>query len=307
MVPASRRQRQVDLPRAVRGATAIRLLGDQVDEAAALNDTTTDALVDLLLSDRTAWLDPEGAVFFKDEPALAPAKDPVEASAPLDQTFQLHSKPGAQRTIYLDFDGGSASGTQWHGTYPTVPVTQPAWDPNNTPGFDTNELTSIQTVWASVAEDYAAFDVDVTTADPGRPAIYRSSAGDQVFGSHVLITPSAAARRHLRSSAVASPTSASSTSWNSAGGDGYGYMQPAWVFPQSSATRPKNIAEAVATRSGTTSASQPRRQRTRATTPATARGRRSWASATTTRSASGARATTPAPTTRRTTSPSSVG
>ena len=185
---------RVELPRPVRGATAVRLLGDQLDEAAALNDVTEAKLVEMLRSDPTVWLDSDGFVFYKDEVAVAPTVDPVSAQAPLDQTFLLHSKPLSQRTIYLDFDGGTASGTAWHANYPATPTTQPAWDPSgNGAGFDNAELTKIQTVWQSVAEDYAPFDVDVTTADPGAAGIFRTNAADQAFGSHVLITPSVGA------------------------------------------------------------------------------------------------------------------
>lgn len=34
--------------------------------------------------------------------------------AALDQTFLLHSNPGASKTIYLDFNGHSTSGTSWN-------------------------------------------------------------------------------------------------------------------------------------------------------------------------------------------------
>lgn len=241
---------RVELPRPVRGATAIRLLGDQFDEAAALNDVTEADLVDLLRTDPTAWVDRGGAVFFKDESARAPAEDPVSAEAPLAQTFLLHSKPDSQRTIYLDFDGGAASGTAWHASYAATPTTQPAWDPSgNGAAFDSAELTKIQTIWQSVAEDFAPFDVDVTTADPGTSGILRTSAGDPAFGSHVLVTPSAGATDAICGGCggVAYLNVFDTVNGNSGGaaGDGYGYMQPAWVFPQQLGNSPKNIAEAV--------------------------------------------------------------
>lgn len=242
--------RRVELPRPVRGATAVRLLGDQLDEAAALNDVTETKLVELLRTDPTVWLDSAGFVFFKDEPAIAPAVDPVSAAAPLEQTFLLHSKPGAQRSIYLDFDGGTASATSWHANSPGTPTTQPAWDLSGNPAvFDTTELTSIQTVWQSVAEDFAPFDVDVTTADPGAAGIFRASAADNAYGSHVLITPSNAAHDAICGScggvAYLNVFDAINGNGGGAAGDGNGYMQPAWVFPQKLGDSPKNIAEAV--------------------------------------------------------------
>ena len=51
----------------------------------------------------------------------------------------------------------------------------------------------VQDVFQRVAEDYAPFDVDVTTQDPGDAAIIRSDAADQVYGTRALITPSTSA------------------------------------------------------------------------------------------------------------------
>ncbi|MCF6376599.1 Ig-like domain repeat protein [Nocardioides KLBMP 9356] len=240
----------VELPRPLRGPRAVRALDDQLDEAAALNDLTEAGLTALLAEDPTAWIDQDGHVFYKDEPAIAPPNDPVSAQAPLDQTFLLHSKPGSTKTIYLDFDGGAASGTAWHNAYPATPTTQPAWDPSgNGAAFSDYELTSIQTTWQSVAEDYAPFDVDVTTADPGAGGIFRTSAADSSYGSHVLITPSDAAHDAICGGcggvAYLNVFAAVNGGGGGPAGDGYGYRQPAWVFPQKLGNSPKNIAEAI--------------------------------------------------------------
>ena len=236
----------VELPRPARGANAVRLLGDRLDEAADSNDMTGTELTALLTTDPTAWVDTTGAVFFKEGVATAPAADPVSAQAPLAETFQLHSKPGATRTIFLDFDGGTASGTAWHATYPTMPTTQPAWDTGgNAAVFDDAERTAIQTVWKAVAEDYAPFDVDVTTADPGPAGINRAGALDTTYGSHVLITPSVAAHDAMCGGCGGVAYIGVFDKVTSGAGDGYGYNQPAWVFPHKLGNSPKNIAEAA--------------------------------------------------------------
>ncbi len=245
--------RTVELPRPVHGATAVRLLDDQLDEAAASNDMSAAELTELLTTDPSAWVDTAGAVFFKEGVAPAPADDPVSAQAPLDQTLQLHSSPGSTKTIFLDFDGGTASATGWHASYPAMPTTQPAWDPSgNGASFTDAELTSIQTIWQAVAEDYAPFDVDVTTADPGPAGIFRTDVLDLAYGSHALISPSAGAH-----DAICDPLNDGSacggvayigvfgSSNGGAAGDGYGFRQPAWIFPQKLGNSPKNIAEAV--------------------------------------------------------------
>ncbi len=238
----------------MRGANAVRLLADRLDEAAAGNEMSATELTELLTTDPSAWLDTAGAVFFKEGVATAPADDPVSAQAPLSKTFQLHSKPGSTKTIFLDFDGATASATGWHASHPATPTSQPAWDTGgNAAVFDDAERTAIQTIWESVAEDYAPFDVDVTTADPGPEGINRSSQVDTAYGSHALITPSVGAHE-----AICNPQHNGSACGGvayinvfgqalGAGGDGYGYgyRQPAWVFPQKLGNSAKNIAEAV--------------------------------------------------------------
>ncbi len=73
---AARAAADVELSRPLRGERAVRELGDQLDEAAALNDLTEAELTELLTTDPTAWLDRDGYVFFKDEPAVAPGGRP---------------------------------------------------------------------------------------------------------------------------------------------------------------------------------------------------------------------------------------
>ena len=61
------------------------------------------------------------------ESATASPTAEAAAVAPLGQTFLLHSKPGSQRTIYLDFDGHSVSGTVWNDKHGLAAGTYPAW------------------------------------------------------------------------------------------------------------------------------------------------------------------------------------
>ena len=63
----------------------------------------------------------------------------------------LDSRPGASAVLYLDFDGAT--------------VTDPLWDDGNTIVAPRARLSNnaIKKVWARVAGDYAAFNVDVST------------------------------------------------------------------------------------------------------------------------------------------------
>jgi hypothetical protein len=75
---------------------------------------------------------------------------------------QLSSRPGAAASLYLDFDGNLEP--QW-GSHANV-VT-PAYDiDGNKSSFSAAELTAIREIWARVAEDYAPFNINVTTVAP---------------------------------------------------------------------------------------------------------------------------------------------
>ena len=76
-----------------------------------------------------------------------------------------HSKPGAANVVWLNFEGHVNPAYSAWGAFDAL-----GYDPsNNGPDFDASEQVAIGLVWARVAEDFAAFDVDITTeAPPGR-------------------------------------------------------------------------------------------------------------------------------------------
>jgi hypothetical protein len=131
---------------------------------------------------RTTEFDPA-----PDVPAPVSLAQPVATTAA--DTFALHSDPGAPYTIYLDFVGFKVSGTLWN-TLSSIlmpAVSVPAWDPDgNGAAFASDELSRIQEIWQRVAADYAPFDVDVTTQDPGSAALVRSGSGDTTYGVRAL-------------------------------------------------------------------------------------------------------------------------
>jgi len=108
--------------------------------------------------------------------------------APLSSTFFLNSRPSATKTIYLDFDGHTTSGTSWNTTFTSgADIVTPAFDlDGDTSTFTPQELLAIQEIWTRVAEDFAPFDVNVTTQDPGLANIVRSGAGDTRWGSRIV-------------------------------------------------------------------------------------------------------------------------
>jgi hypothetical protein len=112
---------------------------------------------------------------------IAAACDPncEEPLFPFEDTFTLHSRPGATKVIYLDFDGHD--GEEYY----------PPW---NREGSDTtfsdDERTIIQLTWYAAAEEFLAFDVDVTTEFPGIEALRNTGGGDTEWGARVIINHS---------------------------------------------------------------------------------------------------------------------
>ena len=110
------------------------------------------------------------------------------ANFPTSQTFLLHSRPTATKKIYLDFDGHTTTGTSWNSAYTAgASFATPAFNIDSTTGFSDAELLRIQMIWRRVVEDFAAFDVDVTTEDPGLEGLRRSTSTDQAYGVRVCI------------------------------------------------------------------------------------------------------------------------
>jgi len=114
------------------------------------------------------------------------------ALSSLTNTFLLHSNPFATKTIYLDFDGHIIpAGSAWANGYNGGnAINAPAWslDADRTT-FSDAERSIIQGIWQRVAEDFAPFDVDVTTEFRGEDYLTRSSSSDQVYGTRALISP----------------------------------------------------------------------------------------------------------------------
>ncbi len=238
---------ELDLPQATSGQAAITTLGSRLPSVASAYGTTASELAKRFRQDASLVLDRKGRLFYVC-PALPsgfaatdPAAKAIAAMAPLDQTFLLHSLPGSKRVIYLDFGGGTLSGTAWNAAWGVASIPCPRWDPNgNGQTWDDYDLKAIQMVWQRVAEDYAPYDVDVTTELPAPGAITRSSLDDDVYGTRVLVSPI-------------------SSYYKPSGGVAYvgiydqvdpaDYYKPALVFPEGLSTE-KCVGEACAHEAG---------------------------------------------------------
>ena len=245
------------LRRAQHGKAAIKALGSRLPAVAASAGWSTSKLRSVLTSDHTAYVSETGRVFYREDDLTAEATADPQTSAttvapafPTSQTFLLHSHPSSTRKIYLDFDGADVSNSAWNGTGSgKVPNgTYTGFDLDGDPStFSTAEQGYIQEVWREVSEDYAPFDVDVTTQDPGLAGITRSSTSDTTYGTHVLITSEAAPRTALCGSCLGEAFVGTFDNVDTSG-----YYQPAWVFAYDKSFDPMIIAQAAAHETGHT-------------------------------------------------------
>lgn len=101
-----------------------------------------------------------------EDSANADGSGSVSEAPTASQAFTLHSRPGADRTIYLDFDGHTTAGTAWNTNGRPASFTSAPYSRDSSAAFNTTELANIGEIWEQVAEDFAPFDVDVTTEEP---------------------------------------------------------------------------------------------------------------------------------------------
>ncbi len=160
----------------------------------------SNEVVDRLTEDRSFYAKEDGSGVFVEAPidratSLSPAvqqtgeasrgpaalgADPVPPDA-----FSLHSRPGSSKTLHLQFRDITA-GPYWTGG---ATLSKPNFnfdDPESS--FSTAELNFIAETWSAVAEDFAPFDLDVTTEAPSPDRLIRSSPSDPVFGQVIAIT-----------------------------------------------------------------------------------------------------------------------
>ena len=247
------------LEKPLSGQSAIDQLGSEIGYVASINRRTPTQLKDLLLSSREFHIDICGRAFFADSTFIAnelPLPNALEVlpttlvtgngigARPLidpNQVFKLHSNPKSKKIMYLNFKGRDISGTAWNANYN-----------NNQPWFakgfsqddkfneyTKTELEIIQSVWQRVAEDFVAFDVDVTTEAPSDAELDRTNAADTEYGTEIVISADSVIFNSCKCSGLAYLGS-----FDMIGPD-HAANQPAWVFTRGVGDNPKYIAESI--------------------------------------------------------------
>jgi hypothetical protein len=162
-----------------RGEKAIAALGDRLPEVAAFHGKSARQLREIFRKDDSLWINTQGRLFYACPPACehcvheAPEATDIiaESIGPTDpgpfdtsEAFLLHSRPGANRVIYLDFDGHvDNTPGYWKAGASAPPYNIPNSDPNT---FSTEERNRIIEIWQRVAEDFSMYDINVTTEEP---------------------------------------------------------------------------------------------------------------------------------------------
>jgi hypothetical protein len=241
--------------RVSRGPEIPAALGSRLPQVAAWYDRSAEQLREICQQDRHLRMDRQGRLHYVCE-GLLPLQNRVvsaettsggtsSGTLSVTDTFLLHSKPGASKVIYLDFDGHTTTGTIWNTNFAGGAdiVTPPySTDATVTTAYSTVELDNIYSIWLRVVEDFAPFDVDVTTQDPGLEALRKSTTSDTQFGVRVCI-------------------GGSSYSWYGAGAGGVAYLNsftwntdtPCFVFTdQLGSGNAKYTAEATSHEAGHT-------------------------------------------------------
>lgn len=161
--------------------------------------------------------------------AIETAEAPVSISSPPIR----HSRPGASKVLFLDFNGHVVENTAWN------VGDEASWDcrPYDTDGnettFSDSEQDDIIEIWERVAEDYAPFDIDVTTEEP---TVWNRYKG------RVLITPD------IDKDGKHCPHyGAGGVAYLDVFGDfNYDYYSPAWVLDYDESWAPASLAAEAA-------------------------------------------------------------
>ncbi len=101
--------------------------------------------------------------------AIIPEVAGGTVSVPISTPPAFHSRAGSTKVLYIDFNGATvSSSTAWAISYfGGKDFTCLPFDIDGDPTtFNDKEQLIIKLIWEHVAEDYAPFDIDVTTVEP---------------------------------------------------------------------------------------------------------------------------------------------
>jgi hypothetical protein len=174
---------------ALTGEDAVAALSGELGDRVRAKGKNPDDYAALLSADASTWISSEGDLLFVDVIEHEASEgggesEPSSPSGPAPTPIRLlangmpihHSKPGAPWTIYLDFDGEFVRSQAWR---IFNKLTQGLTIDADASTFNLDEQAVISRTWGRVAEDWAPFDVNVTTE---RPAVISSTVLWSIIG-----------------------------------------------------------------------------------------------------------------------------
>ena len=179
-------------PKVATGQKAIDELGLDLQEHASEAKLSEKQLEDVLLKDPSVQVSKQSTLQVADPLGGTGATITTGSTNtliwPVASTLALHSRPSSPLKIYLDFNGHTTTGTVWNSQYGVPTINQGVWGRDtNSAEFSATEAATIQQAFASVTEDFAPFNVDVTTQDPGVEGLRRTSSADTSYGIRVVV------------------------------------------------------------------------------------------------------------------------
>lgn len=227
-LPASRlRTRLERLPVGPRGRALERLKKFHFTEL-DLDSLEVDDDGALLYVDHFS-LEPE-LMAAESEPTVAAGALPVN---PFPASLAFHSRPGAPNVIFLNFAGENVADTAWNTSLGRTVIPAVAYSTDSDfSTFSDAEQLAIKRIWQRVAEDYAPFNIDVTTE---RPATFGTRT------AHALIT------RNTDATGAGNPSSSAGgvAYVDSFASPSYAWFRPAWIYFNNFGSSDSYVAEAV--------------------------------------------------------------
>lgn len=163
-------------------AVAVEAPDDRMSVAAAKIGWTLAKAKEVAAKDRDLHVSADNRLFYACK-FVAPVGSPPRAASAIQtgpdtstytgtpptvtatSAFQLHSRPGASKVLYLDFNGHTTPANV--GGWKTTAIVTPAFQLFGTASpTDQINLNAIRDIWLHVAEDFSAWDIDVTTEQP---------------------------------------------------------------------------------------------------------------------------------------------
>jgi hypothetical protein len=163
-------------------------------------------------------------------PTVGMAAVPV---GPFPPQLVFHSRPGAPNVLYINFTGETVTNTQWNTVVNRTSIPALAFSTDaDFSTFSDSEQVVIKRVWQRMAEDYAPFNIDVTTERPATLGTRTAMA---------LITRSTDANGELNPY----DTSGGVAYVNVFGTTSYASSRPAWIYHDNLGNNEACIAEAA--------------------------------------------------------------